>query len=150
VLCLAVFLIFVVFSRRKAGRTLAMPLLVVGLAVVRLALTLVTVAQLIALFKHLGTVPAEGKQAALDAGIREAMRYAGFAAWVDLPVMLGAWLVDRALLKRSAPSTLAPTGARCATHPEVVAGRVCSRCGNFMCSACDDRGVCPSCRARTA
>ena len=40
---------------------------------------------------------------------------------------------------------------QCAIHPELAAGRICARCGNFMCAKCDEAGTrraCPACRAR--
>ncbi|WP_224368027.1 hypothetical protein [Hyalangium versicolor] len=42
-------------------------------------------------------------------------------------------------------------GARCAVHPEQLATRTCTRCGNFMCSTCAEGGaqtLCPSCQQR--
>jgi hypothetical protein len=42
-------------------------------------------------------------------------------------------------------------GALCALHPEQVASRTCTRCGNFMCDTCSERGtqaMCPTCRER--
>jgi hypothetical protein len=41
--------------------------------------------------------------------------------------------------------------ARCALHPEYVAGSTCGRCGSFMCGQCSEQGaqsLCPSCRER--
>jgi hypothetical protein len=43
------------------------------------------------------------------------------------------------------------TNARCAVHPEVAASGVCTRCGDYHCSACQKvisgRSLCASCRA---
>ena len=40
-------------------------------------------------------------------------------------------------------------GAKCAVHPDRVASRTCSRCGNFTCDECNVSGtevMCPTCR----
>jgi hypothetical protein len=40
-------------------------------------------------------------------------------------------------------------GAKCAIHPDRVASRTCSRCGNFTCDECNVTGteaMCPTCR----
>lgn len=42
-------------------------------------------------------------------------------------------------------------GATCPLHPERLASRTCTRCGNFMCDTCSEEGTqtqCPNCRAR--
>ncbi|MCK8499298.1 hypothetical protein [Myxococcus fulvus] len=42
-------------------------------------------------------------------------------------------------------------GATCPLHPDDLAQRTCTRCGNFMCDTCSERGTqshCPPCRAR--
>lgn len=42
-------------------------------------------------------------------------------------------------------------GALCPLHPERTASSTCTRCGNFMCERCTERGtqaMCPSCRER--
>ncbi len=52
---------------------------------------------------------------------------------------------DRPLAER------VPQGSRCACHPAVEAGRVCVRCGLFMCPSCERRvrpegtPMCPAC-----
>ncbi len=41
-------------------------------------------------------------------------------------------------------------GAKCAVHPDRVASRTCTRCGNFTCDECNANGteaLCPTCRA---
>ena len=43
-------------------------------------------------------------------------------------------------------------GAKCAIHPDRIATRTCSRCGNFTCEECNAAGVeamCPTCRNLT-
>ncbi len=43
-------------------------------------------------------------------------------------------------------------GAKCAIHPERIATRTCSRCGNFTCEECSAQGLetmCPACRSHT-
>jgi hypothetical protein len=43
-------------------------------------------------------------------------------------------------------------GAKCAIHPERLASRTCSRCGNFACDECTRQGteaMCPACRSLT-
>ncbi|WP_164011559.1 hypothetical protein [Pyxidicoccus trucidator] len=42
-------------------------------------------------------------------------------------------------------------GALCPLHPERMASGTCTRCGNFMCETCSERGtqaMCPGCRER--
>ena len=54
-------------------------------------------------------------------------------------------------LPSAQPSAVSFSGARCAVHPELPAGAVCARCGNFMCATCSDEGrskYCSQCRAR--
>lgn len=42
----------------------------------------------------------------------------------------------------------APAGARCATHPEVLAAAICHRCGSFACPGClTATGLCVRCVA---
>lgn len=55
----------------------------------------------------------------------------------------------------AAPAAPLLSGARCALHPVEPARDICSRCGNFACSACvqlDAAGqpLCASCAARSA
>lgn len=42
-------------------------------------------------------------------------------------------------------------GASCPLHPDHLAQRTCTRCGNFMCETCSEHGTqphCPTCRER--
>ncbi|NVJ25151.1 hypothetical protein HUW62_28385 [Myxococcus sp. AM011] len=42
-------------------------------------------------------------------------------------------------------------GASCPLHPDHLAQRTCTRCGNFMCDTCSEHGAqahCPTCRER--
>lgn len=42
-------------------------------------------------------------------------------------------------------------GASCPLHPDHLAQRTCTRCGNFMCDTCSEHGTqahCPTCRER--
>lgn len=42
-------------------------------------------------------------------------------------------------------------GASCPLHPDHLAQRTCTRCGNFMCETCSENGTqahCPTCRER--
>jgi hypothetical protein len=47
------------------------------------------------------------------------------------------------------PEGRAPSGARCAYHPEREAAAICSRCGSFVCApetiVYDRKGFCPKC-----
>ena len=45
--------------------------------------------------------------------------------------------------------TAPPAGAFCATHPSSNAVATCTRCGNFMCVACNKGPLCPACVARS-
>lgn len=156
-LCLAFVLCSVILvRRRREGTTIAMPVAIIGLGAVRAVLIGVTVVLLMGTFRQLAGVKAEEKQAVLSAGIDDAMAYTRFGMSFELPLLLGAWLVDRALRKqqwpRPPPSQPAPAGTRCATHTEVAATLICVRCGGFMCPVCGaaDGSHCAACIARAA
>ena len=78
-LCLGLLL-----QRRRRGVTVAMPVAVMGLGVVRALLIGVTVAQLIGSFRAVGAASAANKQAVLQAGIDEAMPYAKFGLGFEI------------------------------------------------------------------
>ncbi len=144
--------LYLVVRRRREGVTIAVPLVVTALGLVRIVLLCITVSMLVANFRQLRTVQREERPAVLSNGIREATVYVKWGMWLELPLLLGAWVVDRALRKRGprfARAQTAPAGACCASHPEVAALLVCSRCGSFMCSTCGSGGrECSACRAR--
>jgi hypothetical protein len=154
-LCIAFIVCSVLLvQRRRHGITVAVPVAVMGLGVVRGVLIGVTVALLMGTFRQLGRVRAEDKQAVLSAGIDDAMTYTWFGMGFEMPLLLSAWLVDRELRKRQrprlAPAAPAPGGSHCATHAGVAATLICVRCGGFMCSACGaaDGSLCTACIAR--
>jgi hypothetical protein len=155
--CIAFFVCLVLFVRRqRQGVTVAVPLAVMALAAVRTVLVLLTVVHLIGTFKSVGSVPAAQKQAVLSAGIDEAMSYAQLGLAFELPLLIAAIFVDRALRRRQQPQLPrprdAPPGARCAAHPDARAVLICPRCGGFMCAACEAAGGnrCASCSTRAA
>lgn len=51
----------------------------------------------------------------------------------------------------AAPDAPSATAPRCARHPDVAAGRLCARCGGFLCEACTTWVLgavyCPACAA---
>ena len=153
--CIAFFVCLVLFVRRgRQGVTIAVPVGVMGLGVVRGVLIGITVVHLIVTFRQLGSVRAEDKQTILAAGIEEAMQYATFGASFEIPLLIVAWLADRTLRKRQRPrfppAQPAPEGTRCAAHAEAPATHICARCGGFMCAGCSalDGNLCASCVGR--
>ena len=139
--CIAFFVGLVLFvRRRRAGVTVAVPVGLMGLGVVRTVLVLVTLVQLAAAFKALGHVRPEDKSTVLAASISEAMNAAAFGVALELPLLGAAWFVDRWLRRRQEqrlpPAAPAPAGSRCAAHADTPATHICSRCGAFMCAGC--------------
>jgi hypothetical protein len=157
VLCLAFVLCSVILVRRRRdGVTIAMPVAIMGLGVIRGVLLSVTIVLLMGSFRQVARARADDRAAVLEAAIDDAMPYARFGMSFEVPLLLGAWLIDRELRRRQrprlTPAQPAPGGTHCATHTEVAATLICVRCGRFMCSACGaaDGSLCAACTARAA
>jgi hypothetical protein len=153
VACIAALVcVFVLVRRRRDGRSVAAPVAVIGLGIMRGVMLGIVILGLIATFKSLASVPADQKQAKLSEGINAAMTPTqAFPPLLDLPLLVGAWLLDRWLLgraKRVHQATKAPTGSLCAVHPSATAALVCGRCGAFMCTACQRGEICVACAGR--
>jgi hypothetical protein len=102
-LCLAFFIcVVVVWRRRATGTTTLVPKLVMGLALARLALLLMSIATLVVAFRAVKDVPPQDKANALAARIDDSMTYARFGLGVEFPLLAIAWFTDRLLQQRKA------------------------------------------------
>jgi hypothetical protein len=140
--------------RRRRGDTIAVPVALMVLALVDAGVILVSVAMLEQVFRAVERVSPADKATILAAGISEAMKVTAIGLAVQVPLLIGAWIVDRRLRKPREPelptAAEAPPGTRCTAHPAAPATRVCSRCGAFMCAVCAqvDGVRCAACLTR--
>lgn len=152
-LCIAFIVCLALLPRRlREGLPIAVPVGVIVLGVVRLVLLGITVVLLQRSFLKVSRASPEDKATMLQSGIDDAMPYARFGLSLEIPLLVAAWLGDRALLKRHGakrpPAQPAPAGASCATHGSEPATLICPRCGGFMCAECGRAELCAACAAR--
>lgn len=152
----------IVVGRRRRGATLVVPAIIGGLALLG---SISAIMGLVEVFHAVASVNPADKATILAAGISEAVSSVVIGLVVEVPLLAGAYFVDRWLRKRQAPTTnptaghgtqspatqAAPAGSMCATHSDRTASLICVRCGGFACDSCSalDRRHCQSCFERS-
>jgi hypothetical protein len=131
-------IVFVACVLIAMGRRRNREPLVVPAALTDLLFTTAQLADVLRVIPHM--TPAD-RATVLAVLVGEQLHRFPIELMVAVPVIGGAWLLDRRLRgeadrEGSRVAASAPAGARCAQHPERGAVLVCARCGLFGCSEC--------------
>jgi hypothetical protein len=144
----------IAIRRRRRRQTLLVPSIVGLLALINMLRVLVG---FIRVFEVVAQVDPADKATILAAGISETTHSSALLLAVEVPLIIGAYFVDRWLLRRAVVASQVgtasvPPESLCAVHPAQAASFVCRRCGTFACRACagEDGVQCRACFQRIA